>query len=100
MCFTSYIWRLILRGYDCAVFFTAEQICKVFYHQLGIQKNTKKAYNDEECNSLVERLLELPEVILKDKNCDIQIMNWNDFYKMLYDFEKTETTLVFILYKI
>lgn len=64
------------------------------------RKDTLNAYADEECHELVVRLSELLEIILKEKNCDTQIMCWHDWAKTIDKFEKAEKVLIVFKHKV
>ncbi len=73
---------------------------KYFIINSEFRKDTLDAYNDEGCNGLVVRLSELPEVILKDKNCDTQITKWHDISKKMDKFEKGGKALIVFKHKV
>lgn len=73
---------------------------KSFIINSEFRKDTLDAYAVEERNELVVKLSEVPEVILKDKNCDTQIMSWRDCSKMIEKYEKEEKTLIVFKHKV
>jgi hypothetical protein len=67
---------------------------KFFIVNSEFREDTQGFYIGEECQKLVLRLAELPEVILKDANCEVQIMSWGDMSQLMGELGKDKKTLV------
>lgn len=69
-------------------FITIGKKVKFIIIDSDFREDTLKAYPDhDERKKLVTKFKELPEVLLDSKNCDIQILHWNDFYEFIKEQE-------------
>jgi hypothetical protein len=58
-------------------------------------ENVLRSYDSEECNDLVNRLLEVPEVLLRGVgDCNVQILPWHEYDKIARNYDKQERVLI------